>query len=260
MEESEIKLSLEKIMKEAGKLLLSFWRSGVGEIKKNCGYYTQADIESEEFLKKELYALKRADFCAEESGISGNEGNGFQWVIDPLDGTTNFAHHIPYFCISVALAENGIPVLGAIYNPLLDELFYAEKGKGAMLNGKKITVSDPKSFSDAIIAIGLSYKHIHRASIVHLAERVSREARTVRHFGAVALDLANVACGRIDGVAFSHLAWWDVAAGAILVAESGGKITEFDELPLTIGFKSCMAGGPLVYDNLKGLTKKSSDS
>ncbi len=259
MKESEIKESLERIMKEAGKLLLSYWGSEVVEIRKESGYYTEADVEAEQFLKKELNALKPADFCAEESGFSGNNNNGFQWVIDPLDGTTNFTHHIPYFCISVALTENGSPVVGAVLNPLMDEFFYAEKGKGATLNGQKIVVSKPPAFADAIIGIGLSYKHSHRVGIINLAERISREARAVRHFGAVALDLANVACGRMDGVAFSNLFWWDVAAGALLVQEAGGTISDFNGVPLTADFKSCIAGSPLVYDNLKRLTKKNSD-
>ena len=216
-----LKVSLEKIMKEAGQLLLSYWHKPIDEIKKEAGFYTQADLEVEEFLKRELVKIKPADFFAEESGETGTENNGFRWVIDPLDGTTNFAHHIPYFCISVALTDHNNPIVAAIYNPLLDEYYYAEKGAGATLNGHSMSVSTPASFADAIIGFGLSYKHAQRGEIVNLAERVSREARAVRHFGAVALDLAYVASGRMDGVIFSHLAWWDVGCRSAFSA--GGR-------------------------------------
>ncbi len=255
-----MKQNLEEIVKEAGKLLLSYWKSGVSEHKKEAGYYTQADIDSENFLKKALFDLFEADFMAEESGQSGSHNNGYRWVIDPLDGTTNFAHHIPYFCISVALTHHDEPIVGAVYNPLLDEFFYAEKGKGAMLNGRSIKVSHPKAFSDAFIGFGLSYNPKHRAALVGRAEIVAAKARAVRHFGAVALDLANVACGRLDGVLFSHLSWWDIAAGALLVSEAGGKATQFDGVALGPNFKTCMAGSDLVYDSLKQLVESPSGS
>ena len=255
-----MKQSLEEIVKEAGKLLLSYWKSGVSENKKEAGYYTQADIDSEQFLKKALFDLFQADFMAEESGQSGTRNNGYRWVIDPLDGTTNFAHHISYFCISVALTHHDEPIVGAVYNPILDEFFYAEKGKGATLNGRPIKVSHPKAFSDAVIGFGLSYNPKHRAALVGRAEIVAAKARAVRHFGAVALDLANVACGRLDGVLFSHLSWWDIAAGALLVSEAGGKASQFDGEALGPNFKTCMAGSDLVYDSLKEIVESPSDS
>ena len=252
---------IEEIMKEAGELLLSYWHTGdVSEIKKEAGYYTQADIECEQFLKKELFDVQPADFMAEESGHSGIKNNGYQWVIDPVDGTTNFSHHIPYFCISVALTHHDEPIMGVVYNPLLKELFYAEKGKGATLNGQPITVSQPRAFSDALIGFGLAYDPRERADLVGRAQIVAMRARAVRHFGAVALDLANVACGRLDGVIFSCLYWWDVAAGALLVTEAGGKAAQFDGTALGPKFESCIAGSALVYDHLKELVKSSSDS
>ncbi len=255
-----MKQDVEVIMKEAGKLLLSYWHNGVSEKKKSAGYVTQADLDSERLLKQKLFDLFQADFMAEESGQSGTKNNGYQWVIDPLDGTTNFAHHIPYFCISVALTHENEPILGAIYNPLLDELFYAQKDQGATLNGKPIQVSDPKAFSDALIGFGLAYDRRHRAGVVNRAQIIATKARAVRHFGAVALDLANVACGRLDGALFSHLYWWDIAAGIILIREAGGKASQFDGSALEPKFESCMAGSDLIHKNMKELVKSPSDS
>lgn len=251
---------LELIVKEAGQLLLSYWKNGVSEKRKSAGYVTEADLAIEAFLKERLHALFQADFMAEESGTSGDQNNGYRWVIDPLDGTTNFAHRIPYFCISVALTHADEPIIGAVYNPLLDEYFSAIKGRGAMLNGQKIAVSEPRAFSDALIGFGLAYDRRHRADIVDRAQTIATQARAVRHFGAVALDLANVACGRLDGVIFSHLYWWDIAAGALLVVEAGGRATQFDGSALGPKFESCVAGGALVADKLKKLAKTPSDS
>ena len=250
----QLQKPLEEIMKKAGTLLLSYWGKPIAERKKEAGFVTQADIESEQFLIKELGAiLPEADFWAEESGQTGSSNNGYRWVIDPLDGTTNFARHLPYFCISVALTLHDEPIIGAVYQPLLDEFFYAEKEYGATLNGRPIQVSRPETFKQAVLAFGLSYRQDKRPGLVEATMRVVRKARAVRHFGAVAYDLANVACGRFDGVMFSHLAWWDIAAGMLLVTEAGGKAANFEGQPLGPDFKSCMAGGPLVYDHLKEL-------
>jgi myo-inositol-1(or 4)-monophosphatase len=251
---------LEEIVKEAGKLLLSYWKTGVCEIKKDAGYYTQADIDSETYLKEKLYALFPADFIAEESGVSGASNNGYRWVIDPLDGTTNFAHRISYFCVSVALTHHDEPIIGAVYNPLMDEYYYAQKGAGATLNGTQIRVSQPEKFSNALIGFGLAYDARHRAETVGRAQIIATQARSVRHFGAVALDFANLACGRLDGVIFSHLSWWDIAAGILLVSEAGGSASQIDGSALGPNFVSCVAGGHMVYKKLKELAKSPTDS
>ena len=255
-----ISRELEVIVKEAGKLLLSYWKKGVCETKKDAGYYTQADIDSETYLKEKLYALFAADFIAEESGVSGERNNGYRWVIDPLDGTTNFAHRIPYFCVSVALTQDDEPILGAVYNPLMDEYYTAKKGAGATLNGRSIQVSKPQKFSDALIGFGLAYDARHRGQTVGRAQIIATQARAVRHFGAVALDLANLACGRLDGVIFSHLSWWDIAAGILLVSEAGGSASQIDGSSLGPNFVSCVAGGRLVHKKLKELAKSPTDS
>src|SRR3989304_6616926 len=150
---------LEPILRHAGEILLSYWGKPLTRQEKpDSGFVTEADLASEKYL---VEALKRllptADFYTEENGKFGSNDSGYQWVIDPLDGTTNFAHGIPYFCISVALVYHDKPVCGAIYAPLQDEFFFAQEGKGAFLNDRAIQVSAPKPLSEALVAVGLPY-------------------------------------------------------------------------------------------------------
>lgn len=246
-----IKDDLERIIKQAGKVLLSFWGKKLHRQQKLDGFVTEADLASEKYLIENLTQLfPEADFWAEESGQAGTNNNGYRWVIDPLDGTTNFAHHIPYFCISVALTHYDKPICSAIYNPLQDEFFYAQEGQGAWLNGQKIAVSSVSSISQAFIAFGTPYSQDKRLSVVIPAQKLAKTARAVRYMGAIALDLAFVAAGRFDGVFFVHLAWWDVAAGMLLVEQAGGKITDFEGNAISPSYQTCVAGGELVYDNL----------
>lgn len=247
---------LEPILRMAGELLLSFYGKKLHITEKpNNGFATEADTTSEQFLIAELKKLfPEASFYAEESGKSGTPGD-YCWVIDPLDGTTNFAHQIPYWCISVALTHKNVPIVGAIYNPLQDEYFFADRGKGAWCNGEPIRVSDPEKFADALIAVGVPYPNEQRAPIVHLAEKIAKKAYGIRHLGAIALDLAMIASGRLDGVILTGLAWWDVAAGIVILEEAGGKITDFEGKIVEPGYKTAFAGGKLVYTNLVNLIK-----
>ena len=150
---------VESIIKEVGKLQLSYFpnaRSLARHEKDGAGFVTEVDIKSEEILIERLSQIvPEADFFAEESGISGN--GDYRWIIDPLDGTINFAHGLPHFCISIALTYKNDPIFGMIYQPLLNELFWAEKGKGAWFNGERIRVSSPKSFDKSLLVVGLPY-------------------------------------------------------------------------------------------------------
>ncbi len=245
---------LESILNKAGQILLSFYGKKLEITQKaQNGFVTQADRASEEYLIAALKKLfPQASLYAEESGKSGNPSD-YCWVIDPLDGTTNFAHQIPYWCISVALTHKNVPIVGAIYNPILNEFFYGEQGKGAWCNGALIHVSEPQKFGDALIAVGIPYTH--GVPVIHLAERVANHAFGIRHLGAIALDLANMAAGRLDGVVLTGLAWWDVAAGMVILTEAGGRITDFEGKLLVPGYKTAFAGGKIVYTNLVSLIK-----
>lgn len=211
---------LELIVRQAGRLLMSFYQKAEPYSHKEHEIAAQAERSVEQFLIEKLALLcPQACFYAEESGVSGNQQSPYCWVIDPLDGTTNFIHGFPYFCISVALAYNHKPVVGVIYQPVLDELFYAKSGQGAWLNGACIAdIHTKQSYNKKVIATSW---WAHQA-----AEHVPY---TVRYCGAVALDSAYVAGGRLDGIIAQNVAWWDIAAGIVLLAETRHTITHHTE-------------------------------
>lgn len=206
----------EICLRQAGSLALSYYKLPVTLIPKKQGFCTQADLAVEQFLLQQLgVLLPGTAFCAEESGLSGDQQSDYCWVIDPLDGTTNFAHAIPYFCISVALTYQGKPILGGIYQPVLDEFFYGAYGAGAWFNGTRIA---PRSQ-----AVGVK---LLVASAWSTRKPIGRlRGYTVRYFGAAALDCAYLACGKLDGLMFDRAAWWDIAAGILLLQEAGVPVS-----------------------------------
>jgi myo-inositol-1(or 4)-monophosphatase len=222
---------MEKACKKASKLLIRDF----GEIeklqvsKKGPGdFVTNSDKRTEKIIMNEL-SLARPDysFLAEESGLS-NKSNEFRWIIDPIDGTTNFLHGIPNFAISIGLEKNKEIICGMIFNPITNEMFYAEKGKGAYLNNSRIRVSSRKNVDECVILTGgpvLSYKN--KEIFFKEYENVTRKVAATRKFGSSALDLAYLASGRCDGVFERNLNYWDIAAGVIIVKEAGGTITDF---------------------------------
>lgn len=245
---------LERIMRKAGDILHSYWGTNLNSHqKKDDSFATDADLASEKYLIQELAELMpEASFYTEESGAFGPEHAEYQWVIDPLDGTTNFAHHIPYFCISVALTHNNEPIIAAIYQPVMNEFYFAHKGHGATLNGKPLKI-EGSAPDKPLVAIGLPYGGRKKAHPLELVQEVAREIFAMRHFGAVALDLANLAAGRIDGLFFVGLSWWDVAAGMLLVTEAGGMVSEIDGTPVGPDYSNCLAGQSAVYEQLRAI-------
>ena len=222
---------MEKACKKASKLLIRDF----GEVeklqvsKKGPGdFVTNSDKRTEKIIINEL-SLARPDysFLAEESGASG-KSTEFKWIIDPIDGTTNFLHGVPYFAISIGLEKNKEIICGMIFNPITNEMFYAEKGKGAYLNNSRIRVSSRKNIDECVLLTGgpiLSYKN--KEIFFKEYESVSRKVAATRKFGSSALDLAYLASGRCDGVWERNLNYWDIAAGIIIVKEAGGTVTDF---------------------------------
>ncbi len=246
---------LEPIMRNAGAILMKYFRNGLTRsYKKEHGFFTEADLASEKYLIEQLSALlPDAAIIAEESG--NKDGGDYAWVIDPLDGTTNFVHGLPYFCVSVALTYKNDPIVGAIFQPIHDEFFYAQRNCGALLNNNSINVSESSDFGKSLIALGLPYDRQKRVPLLKAANKLSTKAYGIRHFGAAALDLAYVSCGRFDGCFFSHLAWWDVAAGLLLVQEAGGIVTDFGGNPIDPDYVSCMGAGKIVHNTLKNIVQ-----
>ncbi len=196
---------------------------------------TEVDKRSEEMIRSFLEErFKGCGFIMEEGGSVGEEKD-YVFCIDPLDGTVNYAHGYPMFCISVALLKKGEPILGAVYEPLRDEFFWAEKGEGAFLNGEKIRVSEESSLRKSLLATGFPYElHGRKKNNTDVFSRLTFETQGVRRGGAAALDLCYVACGRLDGFWEMGLKPWDVAAGSLMVEEAGGRVTDFSGRPFSV--------------------------
>jgi len=198
------------------------------ETKSLNSLVSYVDKKAEEQLVKGLGALlPNATFLTEEETVEQKDGE-FQWIIDPLDGTTNFLHQLPFFSISVALRHHDETVIGIVLEVNRDECFYAWKGGGSFLNDKKISVSDSKTLGDTLIATGFPYYDYERVEpFVETLKFFMKNTRGIRRFGSAALDLAYVACGRFDAFYEYSLNAWDVAGGAFIVQEAGGIVEDF---------------------------------
>ena len=214
------------------------------EIKGFNNFVSYVDKEAEKsFVHALEILLPEAGFIAEEGTID-KKGTRYNWIIDPLDGTTNYVHGIPLYCTSVALLDGEELILGVIYEPNTDECFSALKGKGAQLNGKKIKVSDQKVLLQSLLATGFPYDDFEReASYFDILQTFTHKSRGLRRLGTAALDLAYVACGRFDGFYEYGLNPWDVAAGAIIVKEAGGNVSDFK------GENHFLFGEEIIADN-----------
>ncbi len=206
-------------------------------------YVSQADRKAEEILYNELSRARPGySFLMEERGpVEGDDGQ-HRWLIDPLDGTTNFLHGIPIFSISIALERQGQLVAGVVYNPAMDELFTAERGGGAFLNDRRLRVAARSKLTDAVVGTGVPHlgRPNHGKFLIEL-RNVMGEVAGVRRLGSVALDLAYVAAGRFDGFWERGLKPWDMAAGLLLITEAGGKVSSIDSdaSPLISGDVIC---------------------
>jgi myo-inositol-1(or 4)-monophosphatase len=222
-----------EIVLQAGAIQLARRASGFHVDKKGTiDLVTEVDIECERMCRAILAErFPDHDILAEEMSRDPQQPSTstHRWVYDPLDGTTNYAHGLPIFCSSLALQIDGRTVVGAIYDPTRAELFTAERGTGAFLNGQRLHVSAAAELIDALLVTGFPYDvHKHTADLVTMFGAFLGRARAVRRLGSAALDLCYVAAGRFDGYWEQHLWPWDVAAGALIVAEAGGTVTGMD--------------------------------
>ena len=240
-----------EIAREAGALLREFYKRGVKtEYKGDVDLVTEADRASERLIRERLMAAFPAHGVYGEEGTREGLDAEFRWYVDPLDGTTNFSHGFPAFCVvlgcerrraGLAAADDGEMVAGVIYDPLRDEMFEAEKGGGAWLNGERIVVSGTKRLQESLTATGFPSHKRHRSPNVHFYQEITLRSHGVRRAGSAALDLAYVACGRLDGFWEFNLNPWDTSAGVLLVAEAGGRVTHFDGSPFTLDSRETLA-------------------
>jgi myo-inositol-1(or 4)-monophosphatase len=247
--------------KAGGEVLLANWRrlpsGSVAEKQKN-DFVTFADRESEARIVEAIRKRFPADaFLGEEGGASGVAGAARTWIIDPLDGTSNFISGFPFWCVSVAAREGSTIVAGVVWDPLHEELYTAARGAGTFRNGSPIRVSGRSGVEGAFVATGFPFRYRERIDLyLSLFKDVFLVARAVRRAGSAALDLAMVAAGVFDGFFEFHLAPWDIAAGALLIEEAGGELTDFDGGQRHWERGNIVAGTPGVVGGLRRIAAK----
>lgn len=248
----DIKNTAISAARKAGLLLKEhLGNAGRVEFKGAVDLVTEMDRRAEALIIREIQkAFPGHGILTEESPEQFTD-SGHRWIIDPLDGTTNYAHAFPIFCVSIAFEDEGEVTHGVVYNPMLDELFVAEKGKGAALNGKKIAVSGTGSLNKSLLATGFPYDV--RTSTANNLDNFSNfavKAQAIRRAGSAALDLSYTACGRFDGFWEMKLRPWDVAAASLMLMEAGGRITGFKGEEFSIYGKECLASNGLIHDEM----------
>ncbi len=242
--------------REAGNILLEKFGRKIEISKKGeINLVTEADLASEKFIVDKIKTYyPRHSILAEESGEAVLSGEGtWKWIIDPLDGTTNFAHGYPCFCVNIALEHEGRIVLAVTYDPTRDEMFSAEKGRGASLNNKRISVSETAKLGDSLLVTGFPYDISERPHFAKDFANMLLASRAVRRDGSAAIDLAYVACGRFDGFWEEGLNPWDVAAGVLLIEEAGGKVSNYDGSEFSVYRPPICASNGIIHSEILGV-------
>lgn len=242
---------MSDIAREAGALLLPFFRRHIGfEYKGDADLVTEADRSSEKLIVSRIKAQFPDHNIMGEEGTRHEGGGDYKWYVDPLDGTTNFAHGFPVFCVSLGLQYKDELIAGVLYDPTRDELFSAEKESGAYLNGARIHVSKTSTLAESLLATGFPSHKRHKNPNIYFYHTITLRSHGVRRAGSAALDLANVASGRVDGFWEFNLNAWDTAAGIVLVREAGGTVTRFDGTPFRIDSRETLASNGIIHQEL----------
>lgn len=243
-----------EMARDAGRILID--RQGRALQVSNKGdidLVTESDLASEKLIVDRIRThFPRHAILAEESGASDGAGasegkSEWRWIIDPLDGTTNYAHGYPCYCVSIALERAGQIEIGVVYDPTRDELFAAERGQGATLNDRRIRVSEVEELNSAMLCTGFPYNVRERQDFARYFAAFTMKAQAVRRDGSAAIDLAYVACGRFEGFWEDGLHAWDVAAGLLLIEEAGGLVTGFSGEAVSIYKPKVLASNGLVH-------------
>jgi myo-inositol-1(or 4)-monophosphatase len=255
-----------RIALEAGALLRDYYHAGVAtEYKGDVDLVTVADRTSEKLIVERLHEVFPTHGIYGEEGTRSHLESEYRWYIDPLDGTTNFAHGFPAFCVSMGLerrspslpaSKDGELVAAVIYDPLREELFTAEKGEGTYLNGARIHVSRTPVLAEALVATGFPSRKRHDNPNIHFYQEFTLRSHGVRRAGSAALDLAYTACGRLDAYWEFNLNPWDTAAGALLVTEAGGTMTRYDGSAFRLDSQEILATNGLLRDEMLGFFRR----
>ncbi len=248
-----LKEVLLEATKEAGRIILQYF-DGVFKIDHKEGINNLV-TEVDKLAETRIIEVIRATY-PKHSIISEEIGelmkpSDYKWIIDPIDGTVNFAHGVPICCVSIGLMHEDKLILGAVYNPMMNELFLAEKGKGATLNGNPISVSSNANFKTAFMVTGFPYNWSqYTEHPIKVFERIVLEGLPVRRLGSAAIDLCWVACGRFDGFWEYNLQPWDCAAGYLMVEEAGGRVTDFSGKAYDVFDKETLATNGKIHDDM----------
>ena len=243
-----------EIARESGALLKDFFARHIPfELKGESDLVTEADRASERLIVNRLTEHYPAHAIVAEEGGGHESASGFRWYVDPLDGTTNFAHSFPCFNVTMALEQAGELIAGVIFDPVNEELFTTERGAGAYLNGARIQVSKVTKLENALVATGFPSRKRHLSVNIHFYHQLGMLTHGVRRCGSAAIDLAFVACGRLDAFWEFGLNPWDLAAGRLLVAEAGGKFSGMRGEPHELRGPDVLVDNGLVHDEIVGV-------
>ncbi len=250
MQHPDFLTPMQELAREAGSLLMSFFGKVAIEYKGEADLVTKADRASEKFLVEQIRRRWPQHDLVGEEGSRTETGSDYRWYVDPLDGTTNFAHGFPVFCVSMGLDYKGERVAGVIYDPTRDEMFSAEKGSGSRLNGAPIRVSKTARLRESLIATGFPSHKRHKNPNIHFYHQLTLRSHGVRRAGSAALDLCYVSCGRYDAFWEFNLNPWDTAAGVLIVQEAGGMVTNFSGQPFSIDSRQVLASNTTLHQEL----------
>jgi myo-inositol-1(or 4)-monophosphatase len=252
---ADLRLAAETAARRGGEVLRKRFREArTVSFKGQIDLVTDADHASEEAILSYVRGeFPEDDVVAEESASKERRG-GRIWFVDPLDGTTNYAHGVPHFCVSVGIVDEAGALAGAVYHPLLDDMYAAARGQGATLNGEKIEVSQRAPLSQSLLATGFPYDvWTHPEPPLRLFSLALKKSRGMRRFGAAALDLAYVASGKFDGYFELGLHPWDVVAGSLLVQEAGGAVSDLHGKPFDFAGREILSSNGLLHPELVAL-------
>ena len=243
--------AMTEIAREAGALLMGYFHRRVKvEYKGDVDLVTEADRASEALITKRIRERWPGHNIMGEEGTRSEQGSDYRWYVDPLDGTTNFAHGYPVFCVSLGLEHKDERVAAVIFDPTREEMFTAEKGGGAFLNGQPIHVSSIANLAECLVATGFPSHKRHKNPNIFFYHQITLKTHGLRRAGSAALDLCNVASGRFDGFWEFNLNPWDTAAGVLIVQEAGGRVTRFDGQPFRIDSRETLASNGQVHEAL----------
>src|SRR5205807_2916621 len=242
-----------EIAQQAGKILIEEFSRPLDIRYKGAevDLVTQADKRSEQYIVSRINEFFPGHAITAEEGTGQDTASEFRWHVDPLDGTTNFAHHYPCFCVSIALAQRGTPLAAAIFNPYYNELYTAARGEGATFNGKNIGVSKVATLSTSLLCTGFPVRNRRLSPNLQYYGEFTQQTHGVRRDGSAALDLASVASGRFDGFWEFGLNKWDVAAGILLIEEAGGRVSDFEGKPYELGGPVILATNGSIHEEMR---------